>query len=192
MPERSNSYDYWRNNYINRYKDIWFGKGSNGQYQSYDEIANSIYANAGSLPGDLIYEDWNGDGVIDDQDKHPIATTTNSDNNGGLPGTNLNDARNYPLMNFSLTLGGQWKWIDFNLLFQGAAMSYIGYGEQLLNPLSWDGNALDLLYDRWHPVDAKKIRMILLINGFPVGTHMVKLEQKKLLSSIYKMEHICV
>lgn len=156
MPERSNSYDYWRNNYINRYKDIWFGKGSNGQYQSYDEIANSIYANAGSLPGDPIYEDWNGDGVIDDQDKHPIATTTNSDNNGGLPGTNLNDARNYPLMNFSLTLGGQWKWIDFNLLFQGAAMSYIGYGEQLLNPLSWDGNALDLLYDRWHPVDAKK------------------------------------
>ncbi len=155
MPDRSNSYDYWRNNFIDRYKDIWFGKGSNGSYQSYNDIANSIYATANSLPGDPIYEDWNGDGVIDDQDKYPIATTTNQDNNGGLPGTNLNDARNYPLMNFSLTLGGQWKWLDFNLLFQGAAMSNIGYGEQLLNPLSWDGNALDMLFDRWHPVDPK-------------------------------------
>ncbi|GHS96781.1 SusC/RagA family TonB-linked outer membrane protein [Bacteroidia bacterium] len=153
MPDRSNSYDYWRNNYIDRYKDIWFGKGSNGYYQSYDEIANSIYANAQSLPGDPIYEDWNGDGVIDDQDKYAIATTTNSDGNGGLPGTNLNNARNYPLMNFSTTLGGQWKWLDFHLLFQGAAMSYIGYGEQLLNPLTWEGNALDLLFDRWHPAD---------------------------------------
>ena len=156
MPDRANSYDYWRNNYIDRWKDIWFGKGSNGHYQSYQDIANSIYSTVNSLPGDPIYEDWNGDGVIDDQDKHPIAITTNQDNNGGLPGTNLNDARNYPLMNFSLSLGGQWKWIDFNLLFQGAAMSYIGYGEQLLNPLSWDGNALDLLFDRWHPVDASK------------------------------------
>jgi TonB-linked SusC/RagA family outer membrane protein len=156
MPDRSNSYDYWRNNYIDRYKDIWFGKGANGYFQSYEDIANSIYANSGTLPGDPIYEDWNGDGVIDDQDKYPIATTTNQDNNGGLPGTNLNDARNYPLMNFSLSLGGQWRWIDFSVLFQGAAMSYIGYGEQLLNPLSWDGNALDMLFDRWHPVDPEK------------------------------------
>lgn len=153
MPDRSNSYDYWRNNYVNRYNDIWFGKGSNGQYQSYDEIANSIYANSGSLPGDPIYEDWNGDGVIDDMDKHPIATTTSSST--GLPGTDLNNVRNYPLMNFSLSLGGQWKWIDFNLLFQGAAMSYVGFGGMLLTPLQWDGNAVDMLYDRWHPVDAK-------------------------------------
>ena len=156
MPDRSNSYDYWRNNYIDRYKDIWFGRGANGNFQSYDEIANSIYSSNSSLPGDPIYEDWNGDGVIDDFDRYPIATTTNQDNNGGLPGTNLNDARNYPLMNYTLSLGGQWKMVDFSILFQGAAMSYIGYGEQLLNPLSWDGNALDLLFDRWHPVDANK------------------------------------
>jgi len=151
--ERSNSYDYWRNNFINRYKDIWFGNGVIGSFQSFEDIANSMYVDQTSLPGDPIYEDWNGDGYIDDRDNHPIATTTNSDPNGGLPGTNLNNARNYPLMNFGMTLGGQWKWIDFNLLFQGAAMSYIGYGEQLLNPLTWDGNALELLYDRWHPVD---------------------------------------
>jgi TonB-linked SusC/RagA family outer membrane protein len=152
--DRSNSYDYWRNNIVGRYNDIWFGKGAAGQYQSYEDIAHSVYSNAGTLPGDPIYEDWNGDGTIDDQDKYPIATTTST--NASLPGTNLNDTRNYPLMNFGATLSGQWKGIDFNLLFQGSSMSYIGYGEQLLNPLSWDGNALGMLYDRWHPVDPKK------------------------------------
>lgn len=152
---RSNSYDYWRNNIVGRYNDIWFGHGAAGQYQSYEEIANSVYSSGSTLPGDPIYEDWNGDGVIDDFDKYPIATTTNNDSDA-LPGTNLNNARNYPLMNYGMTLGGQWKWIDFNLLFQGAAMSYIGYGEQLLNPLAWDGNALEMLYDRWHPADPNK------------------------------------
>jgi TonB-linked SusC/RagA family outer membrane protein len=152
--DRSNSYDYWRNNIVGRYNDIWFGKGAAGAYQSYEDVANSVYANAGTLPGDPIYQDWNGDGTIDDQDMHPIATTTSSNTN--LPGTNLNDTRNYPLMNFGLTLNAQWKWFDLTALFQGAAMSYVGYGEQLLTPLLWDGNALGMLFDRWHPADPKK------------------------------------
>jgi TonB-linked SusC/RagA family outer membrane protein len=149
--DRTNSYDYWRYYDVDRYKDVWFGWGDNGQYQSYDQIANSIYAGAGTLPGDPIYEDWNGDGVIDVLDRYPVATTTSSNNN--LPGTDMTAARNYPLMNFALTLGGQWKSIDFNFLFQGAAMSYIGYSEQLTTPLSWNGNALEMMLNRWHPTD---------------------------------------
>ena len=153
--DRNNSYDYWRNNTVNRYNDIWFGRGANGVYLSWDEIANSIYAGNGTLPGDPIYEDWNGDGYIDDNDVYPIATTTSNDSNR-LPNSSTNDSRNYPLMNYGLSLGGNWKWIDFNILFQGAAMSYVGYGEQLLNPLTWDGNALKMLFDRWHPADPDK------------------------------------
>ncbi|MDR2119869.1 MAG: TonB-dependent receptor [Tannerella sp.] len=151
QPERSNSYDYWLNNRVDRYTDIWFGKSAAGTYQSYEQIANSIYSNAGTLPGDPIYEDWNGDGVIDGDDNHPIATTIVSGNIN-----NFQDLRNYPLMNLGMTLGGQWKWFDINLLFQGAAMSYVSYGEQLLEPLAWDGNALELLFDRWHPVNPDK------------------------------------
>ena len=151
----SNSYDYWRKNLVDRWNDIWFGRGDAGVYQSWDDIINSLYANAGTLPGDPIYEDWNGDGVIDDNDVYPIATATSNDANR-LPNERTNDARNYPLMNYGLTLGGGWKWIDFNFLFQGAAMSYVGYGEQLLNPLTWDGNALEMLFDRWHPADPDK------------------------------------
>ena len=146
QPNRTNSYDYWRNNQVDRYQDIWFGKEAAGTYQSYEDIANSIYSNTATLPGDPIYLDWNGDGVIDGDDDHPIATTLN-------PGSNFQDQRNYPLMNFGLNVGAQYKWLDLSVLFQGSAMSYVSYGEQLLEPLAWDGNALPILFDRWHPVD---------------------------------------
>ena len=142
----SNSYNYWRNNPINRYKDVWFGRGAAGVYQSFEQIANSIHADNGTLPGDPIYADWNGDGILDDDDVHPIATTTS-------PGGNFQDQRNYPLMNFGFTISAQYKWIDLTMHFQGSAMSYVSYGEQLMNPLSWDGNALPLMFDRWRPVD---------------------------------------
>lgn len=144
---RSHSYDYWRNNQIGRYNDIWFGYGDGGRYYSYEDIENSLYANAGTLPGDYIYEDWNGDGVIDDRDMHPIATKVKDSSN--------ND-QNRPLMNLGLTLSGDYKGFDFNLLFQGAAMSYVSYGEQLLEPLAWNGNALDHFLDRWRPADPKQ------------------------------------
>lgn len=141
-----NSYDYWRNRNLNRYNDIWFGWGAAGRYTNYEQIANSVYSNSGTLPGDYIYEDWNGDGTIDEMDRHPIATTTD-------PGSAWQDRKNKPLLNFGLTIGAEWKGIDLNMLFQGAAMSYIAYGEQLSAPLAFDGNALDMFLDRWHPVD---------------------------------------
>lgn len=141
-----NSYDYWRNRTLNRWNDIWFGYGEAGRFTSYDQIYNSYYADSSTLPGDYIYEDWNGDGTIDDKDMHPIATTTN-------PGSDWQDKSNYPLMNYGFTISADWKGIDLNLLFQGSAMSYVAYGEQLSAPLQFNGNALDMFLDRWRPVD---------------------------------------
>ena len=138
--DRTNSWDYWRNNEINRYDDIWWAYGGKYTYKSWEDIGNSLFAGSGTLPGDPYYDDWNGDGVISGDDRYPRFTTTGS-------------SRNYPLMNFGLTLSGGWKGVDFNLLFQGAAMAYVGYSEQIINPFSWDGNALSYLYDRWHPED---------------------------------------
>ena len=146
--DRQNSYDYWRNNQVGRYNDIWFGYGAAGQYGSYEEIMNSLYTDATTLPGDYRYEDWNGDGVINGDDRHPIATTIGAGDNAG-------NLRNRPLMNFGFTIDGDYKGFDFNMLFQGSAMAYVSYGDQLMNPLSWDGNALDILFDRWHPIDPK-------------------------------------
>lgn len=145
-----NSYKNWRDNKNNRYNDIWFGWGDNGRYQSYEQIANyPVFTGRETLPGDYIYEDWNGDGVIDDMDRYPIATTTDASK------ADFQDKRNYPLMNFGLTIMADYKGFDINMLFQGAAMSYVSYGEQFREPLAWNGNALDMFMDRWHPVDPK-------------------------------------
>ena len=143
-----NSWDNWRNNNNDRYNDIWFGLGSDGRYSSYEEIATSdVYTGIGTLPGDYKYEDWNNDGVIDGADYHPIATTTDAAK------SDLSDKRNYPLMNFGINLNLQYQGFDLSMLFQGAAMSYVSYGEQLSTPLQWNGNALDYFMDRWYPVD---------------------------------------
>lgn len=158
MNPSSNSYANWQNrNNQYRYNDIWFGWGDAGRYTDFDQIAHSDSYGKGNgssstLPGDYIYEDWNNDGVIDDMDKHPIATTLSA--NGSFD--DFQNKRNYPLLNFGITLGADWKGIDLNMLWQGAGMSYIAYGEQLSTPLMWDGNALDLFLDRWHPTDATR------------------------------------
>ena len=138
--ERQNSYDYWRNNELDRYNDLWWGRAADGVYESWDDIINCPFADANTLPGDPKYIDWNGDGRINGEDHYPIATSVGTNNN-------------YPLLNFGLTLNGQWKTLDFNLLFQGAAMAYVRYGEQVRTPLLWTGNALDIHLDRWHPAN---------------------------------------
>ncbi|MGX5857406.1 SusC/RagA family TonB-linked outer membrane protein [Dyadobacter jiangsuensis] len=146
-----NSYDNWRNNRSNRFNDVWFGWGYEGQFQSYEQIAaHNAFVGRATLPGDYIYEDWNSDGTIDDMDRHPIATTINPASNTTVGG----DAKkNHPLMNFGFSGSIDYKGFDLNILFQGAALSYVAYGEQLREPLAWDGNALEFFMDRWHPND---------------------------------------
>jgi len=148
-----NSQENWRNNKLNRYNDVWFGFGYVGQFQSFEQIANyNQFTGRGTLLGDYIYEDWNGDGTFDDLDRYPVATAINP-NSTSADG---NDARhNYPLLNFGLNLGFDYKGFDLNLLFQGGAMSYVSYPEAFREPLAFDGNALDMFMDRWHPVDPK-------------------------------------
>lgn len=133
-----NSYNNWRNNLNDRNKDIWWGYGEAGQFNSYEEIYNNYVINDGqgnrsSLPGDYKYEDWNEDGVIDGWDTRPIAT------------------KGVPNINYGLTLYGSYKGFDINLLFQGTEMVSVSYPEQLSQPLMWNGNALEQFMDRWHP-----------------------------------------
>lgn len=133
-----NSYDNWRNRVDGRYKDIWWGYKYGGQFQNYEQIyyhAVSVGA-GGAVPGDYYYVDWNGDGVINDKDKYPIATY-------GMP-----------LFNYGFTLGADWKGIDLSMHFQGASDVYVQYSEALAQPLSFDGaGTMDKFWDRWHPVD---------------------------------------
>ncbi|MDR3260292.1 MAG: SusC/RagA family TonB-linked outer membrane protein, partial [Tannerella sp.] len=145
-----NSYDEWRNTGENRYSDIWFAWGATGQYQSYDQIGTyPIMTGTGVLPGDYIYEDWNNDGVIDDNDRHPYGITADPSKSA------FQDKKNYPLMNFAFNARFDYKNFDLDFMFQGSAFSNVAYGEQLSQPLAWDGNVLPHLLDRWHPADPK-------------------------------------
>jgi TonB-linked SusC/RagA family outer membrane protein len=131
-----NSQDNWRDNGNNRWNNIYWGQGAAGQFQSYQDILNSSqYVSRNAVVGDYQYEDWNGDGIIDDHDKHPIA---------------YNSA---PLTTFGLTLGGSYKGFDFNTVWQGAANVTVSYIEQLNIPLWGGGSALSQFMDRWHPAD---------------------------------------
>jgi TonB-linked SusC/RagA family outer membrane protein len=140
-----NSYDNWRWNYSYRNKNLWFGQSVTGVFHSYDEIDNYTVDQGGGnkelLPGDLKMEDWNGDGVIDDNDQHPIALTS------------------IPLINFSSNFGVTYKNYDLSFLFQGAGLSFVQYPSQISDPDPWgNGNILQDFQDRWHTVDPQADR----------------------------------
>lgn len=137
MAELGNSYLNWRNGVNDRYNNIWWGYAGNGRIESWDEIYyNPVYIGRGSILGDYEYKDWNGDGWINDQDVHPLAT------NGQVP-----------LINYGLSFSGQWKGLDVSLLWQGASRKYAIAREFLYQPLWADTNALSDFLDRWRPAD---------------------------------------
>ena len=139
-----NSQLNWHNNNDNRYSNIFWGYGSNGQYQNYQQILNSSqFVSRNAVVGDYILQDWNGDGVINDQDVHPIAQNV-SNNNYSVPSTT-----------FGLTLGGSYKGFDISTVWQGAAGINVSYIEQLNIPLWGGGSALAMFMDRYHPTDPK-------------------------------------
>ena len=150
IAKQGNSYLNWRNNTNDRWNDIWWGIDNTGRFQSKEEIfAGPIYdtskGNSMMLPGDLIFDDWNGDGIIDGNDIHPIGYNTainKANKNGGMP-----------MLNYGFTIGAEYKGFDLNIVFSGAAMSWLQYPEQLEMPLPWNRNGLTMFLDRWHRVD---------------------------------------
>lgn len=134
-----NERENWNNNQQNRYQNIWWGPTYAGQFTNYNQIYNHPInmggGNNGVVPGDYYYEDWNGDGVIDGKDNHPIAT---------------NDI---PLVNFGANIALNYKGFDMNLLLQGAAGVYVEYNEQFSTPLMYDRGSLTRFLDSWHTTD---------------------------------------
>uniref|UniRef100_UPI003217ED0D TonB-dependent receptor n=1 Tax=uncultured Draconibacterium sp. TaxID=1573823 RepID=UPI003217ED0D len=131
------TYHNWRGNNKNRYKGIWWGKDAGGQYSSFEEIAEfPVFTDRSQIPGDYYHKDWNGDGIVDDLDLHPIGY----------------DSR--PMLNFGLSMDLYYRNFDVNMLWQGAALSNVFYNEILRRPLQagYD-NTLEMFLDRWHPVD---------------------------------------
>jgi len=135
----SNSYDQWRNSQQNRYTGIWWGQTYDGQFQGYDQIQtyaiNTGGGNQNVVPGDYYYEDWNGDGFIDNGDIKPIGVYS------------------MPMINFGGTVGAEWKGLDLNMVFQGSTLFFVRYEEQYATPLMYGNGAMTRFLDRWHTVN---------------------------------------
>lgn len=139
--DASNSMDFWyRNDVSGRNKDIWFAYEEGGRFGNYVDIRYHPTLGGGfgqqTLPGDYWYEDWNEDGVIDGNDRHPVATY------------------NLPVFNYGFTFGATWKGIDLSTTWQGVANVYCSYDEVFTEVGPFNGGASLTRYtNRWHTVN---------------------------------------
>jgi TonB-linked SusC/RagA family outer membrane protein len=86
-------------------------------------------------PGDLKYQDMNGDGIIDSNDETVI----------GRP-------NGLPEILYGFTPSIQYKGFDASFLFQGAARVSLPVGGSLVHPFDQQGSASELAYkDHWTP-----------------------------------------
>jgi TonB-linked SusC/RagA family outer membrane protein len=142
-----NSYTYWRNDlwqdennkYSDRWQNILYGYKCVGQFYNQEEINNwAVQDGAGNttlIPGDLKYEDYNGDGIINDYDVQPVRRN------------------NIPEIYFGLNLSAQWKGFDLSLLMQGATNYSVYMSGAMGYPLFNGSTALEIFMDRWHRAD---------------------------------------
>lgn len=112
-PRWASSYDRYRDlgNTEGRFRDGSFQLVANGQFQSWEQIANhpidqDHFGNTTIRPGDYIYQDTNNDGYITDLDMNNVTYRVNS-------GT--------PWLNFAFNAGASWKGFDFRAEFVGGS-----------------------------------------------------------------------
>ena len=113
-----------------------------GQFESLDQIRNyPVFMDAGAgnskqLPGDPIYKDVNGDGLIDSKDMTPMFWTGQTANGGSV-----DYSSGQPPLQYGINMNAAWNGIDINILLQGAANYTIRLGEAYQTPFYAQLNA---------------------------------------------------
>ncbi|MCG8322992.1 MAG: TonB-dependent receptor [Cytophagales bacterium] len=164
--EAGNSYIAWRHGAKDRWTNIRWGYGYEGQFQTEEEI-NSYpiiqdgHGHSEMFPGDFKYEDWNGDGMINSLDQHPIGRNE--------------DAEIFYGMDISAT----WKGLSLNLFFQGATNYSLKPTEQLNAPLPWGRNSSAMFLDRWRHEDPLDFSTPWVPGKYPISRDAFGYEPKK-------------
>ena len=125
-----NGWDQYRWAQTNRWSNVkngavWMWE-TIGVFQTQEEIDNYPVNidganNVNLRPGDLIFKDVNGDGLIDDYDKRPLGYAA-TDYEWDRSNANKN-----PLLSMGINLGFEYKGIDFAADFAGGFMNtFIG------------------------------------------------------------------
>ena len=138
----TSGYNQWRYGYEGNWNNSYWGYGVDGRYQNSDQIIQGDYLVGQNkddmFPGDVIYEDWNGDGYIDSKDEHVIGRGE------------------YPEIIYGLTVGMEWKGLDFMMFWQGAGKSEYYLWGSSTNPFKQntpDRGSFEFLGDYWHKAD---------------------------------------
>jgi len=123
-----------------------FGYRDLGLFQTQEEVDNAATQVGDIAPGDIRYEDINGDGVIDDLDRTYIGSA------------------NTPEMIFGLNGSMSYKNFDLAFLFQGATSVYQYYAGEAAWPFFLGTSAAYVKnLDRWTPDnrDASEPRVLI-------------------------------
>ncbi len=142
-PRYENSWDKYRNGIEDRWSGVDFGYQVVGQFQSQEQIEqytvdNDGQGNTTQLPGDFIYKDANGDGVIDELDQRPI-------------GYALFDN---PILGYGFQLRGNYKDFSLSANLQGGTMYSYNQHLEMRYPFQAGHNSQEwMLEDRWRRAD---------------------------------------
>lgn len=131
--------DSWRNNTAERWKNMFWGLKAIGQFQSVEDINSSPIqdrqANSTLRPGDIKYDDYNNDGVIDNADRQIIGRG------------------NTPEIFFGVGMNAQWRNFTLSMTWQGASNFNVQQQHFLIQPFANGMNAYAYFMDRWHKAD---------------------------------------
>lgn len=156
-PRFGNSWDQYRNSISERYAFINWGYHAIGQFESWDEIANYAIdndrqGNKSLRPGDIKYEDTNGDGIINDLDMRPIGYRE-----GELP-----------YLNFGFNFSFAYKGFDLSFDFTGAMFASYTFNWEARNPFHDGGNNPQYYMDnQWHLSDITDPNSSLIPGKYP-------------------------
>ncbi|HIR38469.1 MAG TPA: TonB-dependent receptor [Candidatus Limisoma gallistercoris] len=111
----------------------WYGYVADGLFQSREEIESTpVYGgNKDNVePGYIKYVDIDDDGDIDGDDRTIIGNPS-------------------PRYEFGLTVGGEWKGLDFSVFFQGVGKKDVYYSGGGARPLSGNSTIYEHQFDWW-------------------------------------------
>lgn len=142
-PRFGNAWDKYRNSIEDRWSNVTWGYHVTGRFESEEQIKNYGINNDGQgnrteLPGDFMYEDVNGDKIINGLDQRPIGYAQGAQ----------------PYVSFGINGSVAWKGISLRFDFAGATMQSYLRDWELRYPFQNNGSSpAYMLTDRWHRED---------------------------------------
>ena len=122
----------WKINMEGQPINSLFGYVAEGLFQTQEQVDNHAYQHSMTAPGDIIYKDINGDGIINGDDRTILGSTI-------------------PRYTYGVNLFLGLKGFDFNAFFSGVGKcNGYQYGALIEGPI-WDGFTTKEMLDRWTP-----------------------------------------